>query len=724
MSEPGPTVFNKRYELLRHIARGGMADVYLARDQLLDRQVALKVLFPEFANDASFVERFRREAQAAANLNHPNIVGIHDWGQERGTYYIVMEHVSGRSMADVLRSTGPLSPDRAAEIAADVASALGTAHAAGVVHRDVKLGNILVSDDGVVKVTDFGIATAFANRASTDLTQHGSVMGTAAYFSPEQAQGKPVDGRSDLYSLGVVLYEMLAGVPPFQAETAVAVAYMHVQTPPQNLRRRGVNVAESLDAITMKLLAKRPADRYPSADDLRRDLRRYLSGAHKVTRAQDGAAPRPAGGPPQSPGAGSSVPALPDAPGQAPPTALAPQTQAGAPPAPPAGGGGGPAPYGYEFDGYEFGGVPPRSSSGGVWRTVAVVAVLAVLVTVLAYLIVAFARALGGDDDPETGDDVEDVVLVDVPNLVGSDVGDARESIVELGLDFDVEFEANDTVPANEVFAQSPPPGQRVEPGSAVVLRVSNGSEQTVPNVIGETQESATTILQELGYSVSITTATSPSDAGTVVGQDPGVGAHRAPGETIELTVSTGIDLVPIPDTKGKSITAAINALNAVGFVVTGEPLEEASPIAADGTLEVEEGHVIRTEPQADELRAAATPVQLVVSTGFPTVLVPQLTGAAADSAMQSLRNVSLVPEAVYEDLQAGDANIGKVISQSPAASSEVELNSQVTLTIGRLDPTPSTSSTTTTTTTTTVPATSSSTTTTTTSTTVPSDDG
>ena len=285
MSEQGPTVFNGRYELLRHIARGGMADVYLARDDLLDREVALKVLFPEFANDPNFVERFRREAQAAANLNHPNIVGIYDWGQERGTYYIVMEHVSGRSMSDVLRSTGPLSGDRAAEIASDVAGALETAHSAGLVHRDIKLGNILVSDDGDVKVADFGIATALVGGAEAGLTQHGSVMGTATYFSPEQAQGKALDGRSDLYSLGIAMYEMLAGVPPFTAESPVGVAYKHVQERPESLVDRGVQVASSLNAITMKLLAKNPANRYPTAQDLRNDLRRYLAGAHRVPAA-------------------------------------------------------------------------------------------------------------------------------------------------------------------------------------------------------------------------------------------------------------------------------------------------------------------------------------------------------------------------------------------------------------------------------------------------------
>ena len=201
------TVFNGRYELHRRLARGGMADVFLARDQLLDRPVAVKVLFPEFATDPNFVERFRREAQSAANLNHPNIVSVYDWGQEQGTYFIVMEYVDGRSLADILRTEGPLHPQRAAEVASDVAAALGFAHRNGVVHRDVKPGNVLISPTGQVKVADFGIARALGADPDSNLTQAGSVMGTATYFAPEQAQGLPLDPRSDLYSLGVVLYE-------------------------------------------------------------------------------------------------------------------------------------------------------------------------------------------------------------------------------------------------------------------------------------------------------------------------------------------------------------------------------------------------------------------------------------------------------------------------------------------------------------------------------------
>src|SRR4051812_32025842 len=219
-------VFSNRYHIEREIARGGMAEVYLARDQSLNRPVALKALFPEFAREPSFVERFRREAQAAANLNHPNIVSIYDWGQESGTYFIVMEYVEGRSLRELIQSEGAIEPGQAADIAAEIASALAFAHRSGVVHRDVKPGNVLLTEQGTVKVTDFGIARA---GTSDGLTQTGSVMGTATYFSPEQAQGLTVDGRSDVYSLGVVLYEMVTGVAPFTGDSPVSVAYKHVR---------------------------------------------------------------------------------------------------------------------------------------------------------------------------------------------------------------------------------------------------------------------------------------------------------------------------------------------------------------------------------------------------------------------------------------------------------------------------------------------------------------
>jgi serine/threonine-protein kinase len=686
MSEQGPTVFNGRYELLRHIARGGMADVYLARDGLLGREVALKVLFPEFANDPNFVERFRREAQAAANLNHPNIVGIYDWGQERGTYYIVMEHVPGRSMSDVLRSTGPLHPDRAAEIASDVAGALSTAHAAGLVHRDIKLGNILVSDSGDVKVADFGIATALVSGGDAALTQHGSVMGTATYFSPEQAQGKALDGRSDLYSLGVVLYEMLAGVPPFQAETPVAVAYKHVQERPDGLIDRGVQVAESLQAITMKLLAKSPANRYPTADDLRNDLRRYLAGAHRISgkgaAAAGGAA---AGAVAGAAAAGSPTESSAEHPVTEPPATAAippvdattaqPVTPTPAPglpqqPGQPTAGYVDPAQHAaitqqqaaYGAAGYYYE-EPPRG--GGIWRTVALLASLGVLIVILGFLFASFLDALGGDDDNTPDEVVVDVV--DVPSVEGLDVQEARELLLEAGLaQPDVEFETNDEVPVNQVFAQNPPPGERVEPNSVVTLRVSSGTADTVPSVIGSLREEAVATLQEFQYVVTEVTAASPQDAGTVISQSPSPGSVLAP------------EVMPVPDVEGLDVIAAVNALREEGFVVNATQIEEPSE-------EIEEGKVTRTEPAAAQLVAVGSQISIVVSTGVPTVPVPSVVNLLTDSAVNTIRSEGLVVGGpIFVDVPAGSPSDGRVISQDPEPFEEVEIGFVVTITVGQ----------------------------------------
>ena len=257
-------VLSDRYELGGVLGRGGMAEVYVGTDRVLGRRVAVKILADRFARDSSFVARFRREAQSAAALNHPNVVSVFDTGSDNGTHFIVMEYVQGKTLSEILRDGSALMPERAVEIAEGVAEALAFAHRAGIVHRDVKPGNIMLTPTGDVKVMDFGIARA---TTSESLTQTATVLGTATYLSPEQAQGEPVDARSDIYSLGQVLYEMLTGHPPFSGESPVTIAYKHVKEEPVPPSRLNPDVPAGLDAIVMKSLAKNPANRYQSVEN-------------------------------------------------------------------------------------------------------------------------------------------------------------------------------------------------------------------------------------------------------------------------------------------------------------------------------------------------------------------------------------------------------------------------------------------------------------------------
>jgi serine/threonine-protein kinase len=268
-------LLSERYQVEASIGKGGMAQVYRGTDTVLNRTVAIKVLGPQYASDQGFVERFRREAQAAARLNHPNVVSVYDTGSDGPVHYIVMEYVAGKTLAQILHEGDHLQPERAAEIAAQVAGALSFAHAAGIVHRDVKPGNIMITPTGEVKVMDFGIARA---ASAEPLTQTATVLGTASYLSPEQAQGGAVDARSDIYSLGVVLYEMLTGNPPFVADSAVAVAFKHVSEAPVHPSEVRPGIPADLEAVVLKAIAKNPANRYASAEEMREDLERFMAG--------------------------------------------------------------------------------------------------------------------------------------------------------------------------------------------------------------------------------------------------------------------------------------------------------------------------------------------------------------------------------------------------------------------------------------------------------------
>ena len=567
MPDQDKRIFNDRYELHRRIARGGMADVFLARDSLLDRPVAVKVLFPEFATDPTFVQRFRREAQAAANLSHPNIVSVYDWGEEGGTYFIVMEYVEGRSLSQILKDDGRLHPDRAADVTADVAGALGFAHRNGVVHRDVKPGNVIISPSGHVKVADFGIARAVST--SENLTQTGTVMGTATYFSPEQARGESVDPRSDVYSLGVVLYEMLSGRPPFVGDSPVAVAYKHVQENPPPLRTRVPEVPQALEAVVLKAMAKETSDRYASAEDLRADLRRFRSGEPVEAAALV---------PPMADESTRAVGAL-------------PLTDMGATRAIPATGG--TRTIGHVEERYYD--EPPRKSN------TAFIVVLVTMLALLAGLLLLLALNLNGDDPAE----------VAVPNVVNRTEAEARTILQDAGLVVgSVVEEDNPDVEAGRVIAQDPAADEVLEEGAEVDLTISAGLPPVpVPDLEGLPRLEAEGRLETAGLVGDFQPQESSDvEEGDVISQDPGPGEMARPGSTVVVRISSGPPMVNVPSVVGLDQGNATNILSQAGF--RPQVRQEQSDRPA--------GTVVTTEPAPGSSAPRGSPVVIVISSGPP----------------------------------------------------------------------------------------------------------
>ncbi|NNF08698.1 MAG: Stk1 family PASTA domain-containing Ser/Thr kinase, partial [Acidimicrobiia bacterium] len=548
------TLLAERYRLTDHLARGGMADVYAAHDELLGRRVAVKMLHANFATDEAFVQRFRREAQAAANLTHPNIVSIYDTGKDGGSYYIVMELVEGRTLREVLRSEGPLLPRRAAEIASEVAAALSVAARGGLAHRDVKPGNILLTPTGSVKVTDFGIARAWDD--SEELTKTGAVIGTATYFSPEQAQGHPADGRSDLYALGVVLFEMLTGRPPFSGETPVSIAYQHVSENASVPSASNPDVPAELDAIVMRALEKNPLDRYQSAEEMRGDLLRFLSGLPVGATHPDAATRVVAATPP--------------------PTVPPDETYRQLTPLP-----------------------PERRTPWSV-----------IIGSILLLVVVAIAGLYLLDGLSNT--DARNA-LVEMPGLTGATEAQAIEELQDLDLRFLLSRQPSDEFEEGTVASTDPVAGTLVDPTMRVTLVVSSGPETfAVPGVVGRDVTAASEALREADFIVRVESVTDDEIiANQVISQDPPAGTNHPPGTEVLLTVSAGPEQVVLSEYTGFTAIDALAALSNLGVQTVVE--REFHPTIPDG-------EVIRTEPGALEIIPKNTVVTLIVSLGVEPV--------------------------------------------------------------------------------------------------------
>ncbi len=544
-----------RYELSDQLGAGGMATVFLGRDRVLGRTVAVKTLLTQFSGDPHFIERFRREAQSAAALNHPNIVSVYDTGADDGTHYIVMEYVEGRTLRDVIREEGPILPERVAEVGADVCAGLSFAHAHGIVHRDIKPANIMVTPTGGVKVTDFGIARAVSGET---VTQTAQVLGTAQYFSPEQAQGQPVDARSDLYSLGVVLYEMLTRTVPFTGSSAVAIAYKHVKEAPIPASRINPDVPQALESIVMKALAKNPANRYQSAQEMREDLLRALHG-------------RPV----------EATPVLTDATGMI--DVLSDETVVLER---------GPRPVGV---GHMRNEEDQRRRTGMLLLALIVLAILGVAAW-------AFIGLVGGSEK------------VAYPDVIGQSPSKAQQTLERRG--FKVEF--LDTVFSSKVdqglvAVQEPSPAdvKELEKGSVVKLATSKGPQTfTIPDVREKSLSDARASLKKAGFEVGDVDYrySETVRAGLVMDQKPPAEATAPKGTKVDLVVSNGPSPSEVPNVIGDRQQDATRALENAGFKV--------QPIEVDQSPECDQevGRVCRQNPSGGEERRRGSTVTIFVA--------------------------------------------------------------------------------------------------------------
>lgn len=663
MAQPMAHRLAGRYEVRSLIGRGGMAEVHLGFDTRLSRVVAIKMLRRDLALDSIFQARFRREAQSAASLNHPNIVAVYDTGEEivsdatnrsLAIPYIVMEYVEGHTVKELISDGTAVPINEAIEIVSGVLSALQYSHANHLVHRDIKPGNIMLTPEGKVKVMDFGIARALTDSQAT-MTQTNAVVGTAQYLSPEQARGETVDERSDLYSTGVVLFELLTGRPPFKGDSAVAVAYQHVEQIPPTPSSILSDIPDSLDRVVLKALAKNRDDRYRSAAEMLSDLQR-------VARGMDvGAPPADSWATEVLPSAGlvgtrAAVPAATST--VSAPAAGVSSTSTSLPAV------------------SSDGDAASKAAAARKRRTAIIMTLVVIALLLIGGSVWALSRSAA---TPEA---------VSVPNVVGLSQADAKSQIEAAGLEWELNPEkvASDTVEKDSVASTDPAGGAQAEKGSTVRVTISSGPDSvTLPdNLVGMSPDEARQAVEALGLKWEVNSSKVASDTvaeGKVAQTNPSPGSKVKAGQTITAYLSSGSDQVEVPDLVGMSQDQARSALKAVG-------LELGNVTTVDS--DKDKDRIVSQDPETGSKVKKGTTIAVSISTGKAAqVEIPTVVGISREDAEAQLKALGLT---VTVEEVSGSQPSGQVTAVEPGEGSKVDKNSTVKLKVskGSASPTPS----------------------------------
>jgi serine/threonine protein kinase/beta-lactam-binding protein with PASTA domain len=636
------TLFDGRYRIQRKLGAGGMADVYLAEDQELGRRVAIKILNGRHANDDQFIERFRREAKNAAALNHPSIVSIYDRGEAEDTYYIAMEFLDGRTLKELIVGRGAAPINVAIEYGRQILSALRFAHRHGIVHRDIKPHNVLVDAEGRVKVTDFGIARA----GTSQMTETGSIVGTAQYLSPEQARGGEVDPRSDLYSLGIVLYELLTGKTPFDGDTPVEIAMKHLSNAPKPPSKLRSEIPPELDKVVLRALAKNPDERYQSADEMEADLERVARGA-PVSAAT---------------AATQILPATP-------PAATDPTSATMIAPPPPTRARDVPPPPIVEEEEYVERGGPERPL--WPWLLAAAFVIAAAIAGFFVW------HELSGSTVKEP-----------VNNYVNEKQAQAERQIRAAHLVPSVKKASNEKFKKGIVYNQDPDAGSKVDKGGTVTIFVSTGPPKVnVPAVKGKTWSDAQQELTDAGFRPEEHFVPGGKTKGIVTATDPPAGTAAPKGSTVRVNVASGPAQATVPSVVGLLLADAITKLHAAGLNANPTIVSSDAP----------QNQVIHQDPAPGTRATKGSSVALQVSNGPPQVSVPPVVGETAQQAVADLEGAGfrVVQQPVSVDSADQD---GIVQSQNPEGGTSATKGDQVTIEVGQFSPGPPTTSTTTTT--------------------------